>query len=72
MDPSEVARQKRQMAQLLRMPPERAAAIVVAGIARDKARVLVGSDAVVASLLERLMPVRYWGVLVRLSPSMRR
>jgi len=35
MDPSEVARQKRQMAQLLRMPPERAAAIVVAGLAAD-------------------------------------
>ncbi len=44
----------------LRMPPPRAGEIIVAGIERDRARVLVGGDAVVIAWLERLAPVGYW------------
>lgn len=66
MDPLELAQRQREMARLLRMPPERAAETVVRGIERDSARVLVGSDACFACLLERLMPVAHWPLLERL------
>lgn len=48
---------------LLRMPPARAADIILRGIERDKARVIVGNDALILSWLERLMPVNYWRLL---------
>jgi NAD(P)-dependent dehydrogenase (short-subunit alcohol dehydrogenase family) len=50
---------------LLRMPPERAAEIIVRGVAKGRARILVGMDAKVGSLVERLMPVSYWSLLGR-------
>lgn len=50
---------------LLRMPPERAGEIIVRGVAKGKARILVGMDAKIASLIERLMPVSYWRLLGR-------
>jgi hypothetical protein len=51
------------MARLLRMPPERAGEIIVRGIEKRRARILVGSDAKAAALLERLSPVGYWNLL---------
>ncbi|MEH6687328.1 MAG: SDR family NAD(P)-dependent oxidoreductase [Halopseudomonas sabulinigri] len=54
-----MARAKR----LLRMPPPKAAQIILRAIERDKARVLVGNDARIISWLERLMPVNYWRLL---------
>jgi short-subunit dehydrogenase len=51
---------------LLRMPPEKAAEIIVQGVEKRKARVLVGDDAKIVSLMERLMPVSYWRLLARL------
>ncbi|HVL58122.1 MAG TPA: SDR family NAD(P)-dependent oxidoreductase [Burkholderiaceae bacterium] len=59
----EVERKRRRTEQRLRMRPERAAQIIVRAIERDASRVVVGSDARIASLLERLMPVDYWRVL---------
>ena len=50
---------------MLRMPPERAAEIIVAGVEKGKARILVGTDAKAISALERLMPVSYWSILGR-------
>ena len=50
---------------LLRMPPEKAGELIVQGVAKGKARILVGTDAKVASLVERLMPVSYWRLLGR-------
>jgi short-subunit dehydrogenase len=49
----------------LTMPPEVAGEIIVRGIENRQARVLVGSDAKRMALIERLMPVNYWGVLAR-------
>ncbi len=49
----------------LRMPPERAGKIIVEAIARRQARVLVGADAKIASLIERVMPVSYWSLIGR-------
>jgi hypothetical protein len=48
---------------LLRMPPEHAGEIIVRGVERDSPRIMVGTDAKVISLLERLMPVRCGPVL---------
>ena len=48
------------------MPPDRAAEIIVRGIERGRARVLVGGDARISSLLERLMPVSHWPLLEKL------
>jgi short-subunit dehydrogenase len=48
---------------MLRMPPGRAAEIILEGIRKDRARVLVGNDARILSWLERLMPVNYWRLL---------
>jgi hypothetical protein len=47
------------------MSPVRAGEIIVAGIEKERARVLVGSDARIGSLLERLVPVGYWNILKR-------
>lgn len=66
IDPKEVARQKKLMNKLLRMPADKAASIIINAIERDRARVLVGFDAKVVSVIERLMPVRYWSVIEKL------
>jgi short-subunit dehydrogenase len=64
-DPQWVARQKEAMRQLLKMPPEQAAATIADAIERRAPRVLVGKDARQAALLQRLLPVGYWKWLAR-------
>ena len=59
----EVARGRRRMEKMLRMPPEQAGEIIVRGIEKRQARILVGSDAKAAAFLERLAPVGYWNLL---------
>ena len=59
----EVARGRRTMEKLLRMPPERAGEVIARGIERRQPRILVGSDAKAAAWLERLAPVGYWNIL---------
>jgi NADP-dependent 3-hydroxy acid dehydrogenase YdfG len=61
--PDEVERGRKLMEKLLRMPPEQAGEIIVRGIEKRQARILVGSDAKAAALLERLAPVGYWNLL---------
>src|SRR6185437_15092855 len=56
----EVAQGREEMNRVLKLPPETAGEIIVRGIERRRARVLVGSDAKIASVIERLMPVSYW------------
>jgi len=63
--PDEVARGRTSMQKLLRMAPEQAGDIIVRGIEKRMARILVGSDARAAALLERLAPVGYWHLLKR-------
>ena len=64
----EVKQKKLERAKrLLRMPPPKAAQIILNGIERNKARVLVGNDARILSWLERLMPVNYWRLLAGLA-----
>ena len=59
----EVERGRKVMEKLLRMPPEQAGEIIVRGIEKRRARILVGSDAKAAAFLERLAPVGYWNLL---------
>ena len=66
IDAAEVERRRAAVERKLRMPPARAGEIIVRGIERRRARVLVGGDAVVVALLERLAPVGYWRVLRKL------
>lgn len=65
MSEPERERQRSRLAhfeKLLVLPPERAAAIIVDATERRKARVLVGRDAKIMSVLERLWPVGYWAL----------
>jgi NAD(P)-dependent dehydrogenase (short-subunit alcohol dehydrogenase family) len=50
----------------LKMPPSEAGETIVTGIERRKSRILVGNDAKLISILERLAPVSYWNVLERM------
>jgi short-subunit dehydrogenase len=62
----ELERGRRIANSLLTMPPARAADIIVRGVERRRRRIIIGKDAKIASLVERLMPVSYWGLLSRL------
>src|SRR3954447_6223957 len=53
----EVARGREEMNRVLKLPPETAGEIIVRGVERRQARVLVGSDAKVISVIERVVPV---------------
>jgi NAD(P)-dependent dehydrogenase (short-subunit alcohol dehydrogenase family) len=63
----EIERGRAIAQRLLRMPPEQAGEIIVRGIERRQARILVGSDARFVALLERLSPVHYWKLLKKAS-----
>lgn len=64
----EIALRRAASEKMLRMAPARAGEIIVRAVERRRARVLVGGDAVVVALIERLAPVRYWRLLGRLLP----
>lgn len=49
----------------LRLPAEKAGEIIVAAAERRRLRVLVGSDAKLAVLIERIAPVSYWRFIGR-------
>jgi short-subunit dehydrogenase len=57
--PEEAEAQRERARRMLTLPPSRAAEIIVDGVARRKARVLVGNDAKLLALIERLAPVSY-------------
>ena len=59
----EIARRRERYKKLLRLPPEVAGETIVRGIEHRQARVLIGSDAKVISLIARLLPVSYWKFL---------
>jgi short-subunit dehydrogenase len=59
----ETARGRALAEKLLRLPPEQAGEIIARGIEARQSRILVGSDAMVVSILERLLPVNYWRIL---------
>jgi NAD(P)-dependent dehydrogenase (short-subunit alcohol dehydrogenase family) len=54
---------------LLRMPAERAAEIILAGVAAGRSRIIVGNDARMLDLLVRLLPRRYPRLIARSVPA---
>jgi NAD(P)-dependent dehydrogenase (short-subunit alcohol dehydrogenase family) len=69
MPPQEIARRRALAKKALTMPPATAGEIIVKGIERRSARVLVGNDAKFLALLERLAPISYWKMFMRLLPK---
>jgi NADP-dependent 3-hydroxy acid dehydrogenase YdfG len=63
---------KREFRRVARTSPEKAAQIIHTGVERGKQRILVGADAGFLSVLTRIAPARYFEVLERLQPFMRR
>jgi NAD(P)-dependent dehydrogenase (short-subunit alcohol dehydrogenase family) len=61
----EIARRRATFKKRLTLPPEVAGETIVRGIEERKPRVLVGTDAVVLAMIERLVPVSYWKLLGR-------
>jgi NAD(P)-dependent dehydrogenase (short-subunit alcohol dehydrogenase family) len=53
---------------MLRMPPEEAGEIIVKAVEKRKPRVIVGSDAKMASIIERFAPVAYGRFIQHLKP----
>jgi short-subunit dehydrogenase len=66
---TEVNEQIERARRVLTMPPAQAGEIIVKAVERRAARVLVGRDARMMALLERLAPVSYWNIL---GPLLRR
>ncbi|WP_347057107.1 SDR family NAD(P)-dependent oxidoreductase [Blastococcus sp. HT6-30] len=56
---------RKRFATLLRMPPEDAAAQIVAAIERRRPRLLIGWTAKVPDVLVRLVPGSYWRLIAR-------
>ncbi len=55
-----------------RTSPEKAAETIHKGILADKGRIMIGPDATALSLLVRLAPVRYFDLIKRFEPLIRR
>jgi short-subunit dehydrogenase len=64
----EAERRREHFRRALRLPAETAGEAIVRGVERRRARVLVGSDAKVLSLIARVLPASYWKVLSRYGP----
>lgn len=62
---AQAADRRERLKRLLKMPPERAAQIILDGIVARRRRILVGNDAKIAALVARLAPVGYWRLLQR-------
>jgi short-subunit dehydrogenase len=56
---------RKQFAKLLRMPPEDAAAQIVAAVEKRRPRLLIGASAKIPDVLVRLMPGSYWKLIAR-------
>jgi short-subunit dehydrogenase len=56
---------RKQFAKLLTMPPEKAAAQIVAAIEKRRPRLLIGWSAKVPDVLVRLLPGAYWKLIAR-------
>ena len=54
---------------LLRMPPPKAAALIVRGVEKKKVRIFIGTDARLMAWLEWLSPLSYWQLIRKMTPS---
>ncbi|MBI5260087.1 MAG: SDR family NAD(P)-dependent oxidoreductase [Burkholderiales bacterium] len=67
-DPADIAARRARADRMLRLPPARAAEIILRAVQRRQGRVLVGGDAKLLGLIERLMPVNHWRLISKLLP----
>ena len=67
--PEEIEKTQKRYERTLKLPPEKAGEIIVKGIEKRKPRVIVGSDALIVSWLERLFPVAHWSILRTQAPK---
>lgn len=65
VSPERLAEQKARAQRLLTMPPAQAGEIIVRAVEQRRSRVLVGRDARLADLIQRLLPEHYWSVIGR-------
>ncbi|MEP6502954.1 MAG: SDR family NAD(P)-dependent oxidoreductase [Betaproteobacteria bacterium] len=65
VSPADVELERVNFGRLLTLDPAKAAEVIAAGIERRERRVLVGSDAKGAALVQRLFPVTYWKHVAR-------
>lgn len=66
LDADEIARRRRSFQKHLRLAPGQASEVIVDAIERRMGRVLIGDDAKLLALLQRLAPVSYWKLVGRL------
>lgn len=66
LDADEIARRRRSFQKHLRLAPGQASEAIVDAIERRMGRVLIGDDAKLLALLQRLAPVSYWKLIGRL------
>ncbi len=60
---ADLEEQAKRFEKFLRMPPSQAGEIIVAGVEKNKTRVLVGNDAKLMAFAERVAPVSHWKAL---------
>ncbi len=61
----EVEKRRAAFQKFLRLPPDSAAETIIKGVCARRPRVLVGSDAIAISVVERVAPVSYWKLFGR-------
>jgi len=67
IDDAKAARDIRYFDKVAKTTPQQAAVVIVNGIEQRKKRILIGRDAIVLDLIQRLLPVRYWALLMRVA-----
>jgi short-subunit dehydrogenase len=65
VDPIEARAGIAQFQTMLKTKPEAAAARIIAGLEKRQKRILIGADATQIDIIQRLLPVRYWGLIGR-------
>lgn len=71
-DARDGAARREASAKLLSYPADKAAAAILHGVERRKARILIAWTAVVPDALSRLLPTSYYAVMTRLNPTLAR
>jgi hypothetical protein len=61
-----VQQRKARAEKMLRMPPEKAGESIVRALEQRKPRLVLGLDAKIISVLERIAPVGYWTLLKKM------
>jgi short-subunit dehydrogenase len=75
LSPQELAEAQERAKKALRMPPERAAQLILDAAERGDRRLIVGQDGRMLAMIQRAFPVSYWSIMKRmpgLAPASRK